>query len=631
VVSGVSLFASFSLMALSGFLNLIPVLAAMGRFPLPRIALNLCSCVLGWMALITLEMLVLGMLGWLRPWAIVGVSIALACITIGFSGGSFVTGLGVLKCAWKAIRHGAKASPVLAFLLVICAGLLLIRELIHIWFLPPYVYDVLVYHLPRVADWVREGQFVMVSSPILRVWWPANFELLQTWVAVFFHHDALIELPGLAAYALSIAGVFALFRIGRLGQIKATWLTLAYAVTPCIVMQAVSCKNDLAVAAVFIFVMVLWLEADCNVESDPARIFWSIIALAWGLGVKPYLLVISVGFVPLFILIAYRRYRSNMAIFHLVRSRNEMFWLSSAVLAAILLGGFWYFRNIAYWGNPLYPVAMKIGHWRLPGVEGVYQQGALSMHSLTQTLRELAESKIWDKGQPFNPELGNLAGWGWFIVVVGIPLSLLAIFRDLWFRKVAVVFSISFLFLYSSVNSDPWNMRFALWVPVLFTLGCGVGLRCMHNRDIRRAFVLLAVAMSLLNYVGTINNGYYRRDEWRAQISRSLAERSPFTGWDEQLARLPADAVVAYRMGDNDPLYLLHGPFMRRRPVYLPSIEGSNDLFRQMKNAGAEWLFILTPHSTEDAAIKDLIRMGVLCEIWPGLYRRNMDLTSMRR
>ncbi len=609
------------MMASCGALNVIPALALVGRFPLPRASLNACALALGWMAVTTLEMLGAGGLGWLRPWPLAGLSLVVAVIVAALGRPLLRQGMGCLACSWRAMRHGAKAAPAAACLLAAVATVVLTRQLVHIWFLPPYVYDALVYHLPRVADWVREGRLVMPNTPVLRCWWPANFELLQAWVAVFFHHDALVELPGLVPYAAAMGGVFALSRAASLTRRQAAGLALACALTPAILMQAVSCKNDLAVTAVYVWLLAVWIEADRDAGPDPSRLFWSVVAVAWGVGVKPYLVPMVAGLLPLFGWILWQRHRAALPIMG-AGSRSDRRWLLMAAVAVAPLAGFWYARNVLLFGNPLYPVAATIGPWHLPGMKGLYQQGSFSLHSLASTTRALVGNKLWDAGQPFNPELGNMAGWGWFVVVCGIPLSALAL-RDAWFRRLALTFGLSFALLFGSVNPDPWNMRFALWAPVLFVVGVGIALREMVNPDIRRAFIWLAALMCLLNVVGTLNNGYYRHEEWRAQRRRPLEERSPMTGWDVQMARLPIDAVVAYRMGDNDPLYLLYGPSLRRRPVFLPTIRDGDDLRSQMMAAGAKWLFLLTPTEEEGAAIADLVRRGLLRKVSDGLYRQD--------
>lgn len=607
-------------MCACGVLGLIPVLAAVGRFPLPGRSLNACVLVIGWMALITLEMLVAGAVGWLRPWPLAGMSVLVAVPAVVWGRAWLQTGIDGSRRAGQALCQSVTQAPIVAGLLGAASLVLLARQLFHVWFLPPYVYDVLVYHLPRVADWVREGRLVMVGTPVLRTWWPANFELLQTWVAVFFHHDAVIELPGLVAYAALAAGVFALLRAALLSRRWAAWLTLACAMTPAIAMQAVSCKNDLAVAAVYIALVAVWMDADREVESDPARWFWSMIAFAWGMGVKPYLAVISVGLLPWLVWLAWKRHRAGLPVARFSGARSDRRWLWIAGVAAAPLALFWYVRNIAYFGNPLYPaMALRIGSWEMPGTEGLYKQGSFSLSALATTVRDLVARKLWDEGQPFNPELGNMAGWGWFVLGCAVPLSVLAL-REAWFRRLALMFGLSFLLLFSWVNADPWNMRFAIWVPVLFVVGYGVGLRQLSNGDIRRAFVWLAPGLCLLNMIGTLNNGYYRSDEWRGQLDRRLAEREAFSKWGREMARLPVDAVVAYRMGDNDPLYLLHGAAMSRRPVYLSRIHDAADLQRQMSAAKAEWLFLPSPAAREENAVEDLMQRGVLRKMGNGLY-----------
>lgn len=614
---------SLLMLALCGALNLAPAGVLVFRFPLPRRSLNLCALMMGWIAWTSLETLLAGLAGHLTPRSILVVSALMAGAAMGSHSGELRPGLAWVARAWGDVRRGVKASPWLIALWACVAAFIALRQWVHMWFLPPYVYDVLVYHLPRVADWVREGRIFMAETPVLRGWWPANFELLQAWVAIFFHHDALIELPGLLAYLLFTTGVFSLLREAHLSRMQSAWLSLAGALTPAVFMQAVSCKNDLAVAAVFIMLLAVWTNDVLEVEADAARLFWTLIALGWGVGVKPYLMQIAASLLLLLIWNGRQRRRIGVPLLGPILSKGRRGWLMIACAAAGVLGGYWYFRNWACKGNPLYPVAIDIGPWKLPG-SSLYQQGAFSWSSLVQTTHALFGQKIWDS-KPYGPELGNMAGWGWFILVAGVPLSILAVCRDAGFRRLSIMFACSFILLYSTVNSDPWNMRFAIWLPVLFTIGAGVGLRQMANRDMARAFMCVAVGMCALNAIGSLNNGSYSRLEWRLQINRILKDRKPFTLWDNQLTHLPADAVVAYRLGDNDPLYLLHDSSMRRKPVYLETFHDGSGLKRLMSNAGSQWLFLASPTPEEESAVLCLKQEQWLHEVWggsPALYGR---------
>lgn len=621
-MSSLSWICSSVALLVSGCLNLVPAVVLVGRFPLTRLSLKLASALVGWMAVVSLEVLALGHVGWLTPLGLVAMAASVAAVSSWLGWGVLVSQGAAWRREGRGMLVAMRASPVHSLLLGLAIAVIVGRQLFHVWFLPPYVYDVLVYHLPRVADWVREGRIVMQQSGVLRTWWPASFELLQTWVAVFYHHDAFVELPGLICCAVLLLATYSLLRSMRVGRRLGAWLTVATALAPSVLFQAVSCKNDLAVAAVFLLTAAIWLDAEHDVEADAPRWAWSAMSLAWAAGVKPYVILLASGLLPLLIWVSLRRRRHGLAMpLRWCWTRRDLPGLVILVLACGILAGYWYVRNSVRWGNPLYPVAMRIGPWKLPGVEGVYQQGAFSLHTLGTTWHELLSRRLWDSGQAFNPELGNMAGWGWFSVAVGLPLSVVAALRDARLRWLAASGGLAFAALFSAVNADPWNMRFAAWVPPLLAVGAGVGLRSLRHRDIARGFAWLAIMTSVLNLLGGMSNGYYTREEWRGQVKRPLGERRAYSLWDWQLAQIPPDAVVAHRLGDNDPVYLLAGPAMRRRAVHLPDLRIGADILQRMTAVGAEWLFIIDPSGEETAVLQQLSRAGFLREAANGVFQ----------
>lgn len=78
-----------------------------------------------------------------------------------------------------------------------------------IWALPPFVWDSLTYHLTNVAYWIQAGRIELFETSVVRIFTPADYEVLATWFAVFLHHDVVIEAAGLSGYALAVLAVYA--------------------------------------------------------------------------------------------------------------------------------------------------------------------------------------------------------------------------------------------------------------------------------------------------------------------------------------------------------------------------------------------------------------------------------------
>lgn len=145
----------------------------------------------------TFFVLIMGLLGLLEPNIMAAVSFPAAIMLLYLYRKPIVSSVweirSILTDIWRAcVRHPfMTAGFAMAFLLV---GL---RMLAHIWILSPYIWDTLSYQLPKIADWIQYEKLVALPTPVTRSFWPANFELFQTWFVVFFHHDFIIEAAGL--------------------------------------------------------------------------------------------------------------------------------------------------------------------------------------------------------------------------------------------------------------------------------------------------------------------------------------------------------------------------------------------------------------------------------------------------
>src|SRR4030042_5920119 len=90
--------------------------------------------------------------------------------------------------------------------------------------------------------------------------WPANFELLQAWFIVFPHHDVFIELAGIPYYLLAITSVYSIGRSLGLNTTYALLICVLYALSPSILLNSLSCKNDIAIAGLFLFMTAVIMD-----------------------------------------------------------------------------------------------------------------------------------------------------------------------------------------------------------------------------------------------------------------------------------------------------------------------------------------------------------------------------------
>lgn len=275
-------------------------------------------------------------------------------------------------------------------------GILFIRSWIHIQVLPPYIWDVLTYHLPKVGDWVQHESLVFLPTPITRSFWPASFELLQAWCVVFFHHDWMVEAAGLPYFIISILAVYGIVRRLGLGGPKSMLAAWVWATTPAALMNAVSGKNDIAVAALFLLAILLILAwKDCLVGSVA---FWSIFLaiFCWAVGIKATMVFMAPG-----LLVALFVSGDLSSIQTIVIDKSAMNRLVVFLIMVLLPAIYWYLRNYIAFDNPFYPVDFHLfGRIIFGDGIGGGQQGTFKASSLFTTLHTLFSTKIWDMGTP---------------------------------------------------------------------------------------------------------------------------------------------------------------------------------------------------------------------------------------
>src|SRR6185503_10125586 len=131
-------------------------------------------------------------------------------------------------------------------LLLGMTALALVSLLVKTLVLEPHTGDALEYHLPKIAESMQAGRFVWGINHDPRIWFSWGFDLIQTWWVVFLHHDALIEMGGIQMALLATVAVVALAE--NLGA-RPGFAGVVYLFVPAVLLQATSCGNDLAVAA----------------------------------------------------------------------------------------------------------------------------------------------------------------------------------------------------------------------------------------------------------------------------------------------------------------------------------------------------------------------------------------------
>ncbi|MCP4656778.1 MAG: hypothetical protein GY856_15300 [bacterium] len=589
--------------------------------------------------LTTLLVMLFGLAGWLHRTPLVVVSLV-GCVAMGWawrSGRLFDTsqvraGLIRLGSALRELGGFQRKGPGLFLtdlLLVSLVFAQFARLAVRVWYLPPYVWDTLSYHLPNVAEWVQNHRLVIFDTPVDRTFWPANFELFETWFVLFPHHDYLVDAAGIPFYLLAGAGVYSIARTLGLSRRFALVAALLYVYTPAVAIHATTGKNDLAIAAVYLFMAALILDGGRRRTHPERRSLLLWLALCLAIGTKVTIVFIVPGLL-LLALWAWRGSREEgQPICSADESPSRTLLVSLVGGAGLVVAGYWFTRNSLVFGNPFHPTDFHLfGHLIFGTGEGQGQQGTISFTSLAQNLEALLREKIFDSAGPYHHSLTDMTGWGWFGFCCGLPALAYGLIARAPVRWLAGGFLVSLVGLLACVSPDPWNMRFALWFPALLALSFVLAVSRLRIRAIRRSFYLLATTCLALNFIGTLDIGFLPPRAWKLMAGLPLAERSaaalgPYFGsrYMRALEAIPREEVIGYNVNYNGWIYPLYDADLSRRILFVP-IHHDTDVAEAMLQRDLRYLFVSLPPPVARFRIAAAVATGGLKQIGENLYVR---------
>lgn len=459
-----------------------------------------------------------------------------------------------------------------------------VRMLAQVWFFAPYSPDALSYHLPKVAEWVRAGAFTREMGLDLNATLPAGFELIEAWWTVFLHHDVLIEMAGVEFAVLAFLAVRVLALQLGLEPGSAFLAGTLYLVTPLFALQATSCLNDAPVAA-----LVLSLAALAAAHAHPALALIPVGLLA---GVKPTGCFTVPAWILLWVL---RRDRPRL-------QPASTAWAAGAAVVALAAGAFWYARNLAWYGHPLYPVGVRV-----PIFGEILVQTSPRLGSLGENLSALMNGRIADRAGGVSTLSLETAGWGALAFGLGGVALIAEARRDPGFRRVAAAFGLALLLVLLMVRPDPWNARFTLFFPAILGIAAA-----KLAETLKPAAVLVAAGAALAFLTGILPA------DQPAAVMRALAGQP----WRERNAgpyyegTPPPGNAVAVLARARIPTYYLYGADYSRRVVYLRA-EAAADVLQGLE--GVRLLFA-DKSSRQPLHLDDLVVSGRLRPIGGAYY-----------
>jgi hypothetical protein len=366
----------------------------------PPAAQALHTAILAW-AVIVGAATVLGSIGVLFPATLLAV-VAVSAVLLGWKAAPAVS---------EQDRGPADRSGLILWgaLMVFWAGHIVFQGLLRF----PSDWDSLMYHIPLVDQWLQARS---LYAPRDATWFfPGNNELLGLWLVAPFSGDFLIALNNVPAVTVLILGGVELARQFGLGRPLTICTALALVANHIVFRQITDAENDVAVAGLFLAGLAYGIRhAKTGSGADLAFAAAAIGLLA---GVKYY----ALGYAALagaslvaatWCLRGYRPAAKAMAI---------------GLLGCLLLGGYWYIRNIWLKGTPIYPrgfTASTDALSQFPGWQTGFSSSTLLFSGRPEVL-PLTLKAVWGMAGPCHA-----------IALLGLPVSTAwLIVTGLWRRR----------------------------------------------------------------------------------------------------------------------------------------------------------------------------------------------------
>jgi hypothetical protein len=612
-----------------------------------RPAMNAMTFVFLLMFMATLIAFIMGLAGLLLPlpMAAVGAVILVVLEILGSDEiGLKQIGQDTIRVALEARNLWVQMPVWLRWFTGVGLALSALRFAFLIWALPPFVWDALTYHLTNVAEWTQQGRIELFDTPVVRIYSPANFEVLTTWMTVFLHNDVIIEASGIPSYLVAVLAVYAACRGLSLSR-SASWLAaMGYGSTPALLLATTGTKNDPQIAAMYlglvaIAVNLVGRRSQARERNPLGQIVLALLIALYAFGTKAYIGHMLPGVIVIFAFSGAWSVR-KLAWAGLLRttwgqlryaSSGLRLALAALVLAGFFLGGYWNVRNWVLTGNPFYPYGVAIGGQQV--IPGSDRTARLGFDRLFANLDDLG-AKFGDRLGPILPDLPETTGWGWFTYGLGLPALAWALLRRSTTRSLFAGFSLSLLVLFLSDRPSPWNMRYVIWFPALFAIAFAAYFDWMGEapRGYFRILVALLTITLGMNFVMTINEGRVTPQDFATMLSRSTWDRDAAylhltvpIEYANALEFVPRDSILGYNVTSNGFVYPLFRSDFSQRIVYIPlkDNETCDQVAAAITDHGTRYLFV-APEQTDDQLMALLGRCAgsgsVIRERARGLY-----------
>lgn len=419
-------------------------------------------------------------------------------VVLGVTAVAFALAASQRHAPWGVVRReigrsiqAVRANPAVSLL---GAGILLLlvwRAVLAVR-IPVIEYDGLSYHLVTVDVWLQAGRIVNVPQKIWSSGYPANGEILTLWLMLFSTSDHLARLTSILPVPL--AGVATAGLARELGASK-RWAMLAGLLVmalPVVMIKADSTYVDNLAMAIIAAAWLFGLRA--LREPDPRRrlalYLLAGVAIGLGAGTKVFLLILLGVLGTTAVAASWLRSRPGTRLAAIAET-------AAISTPTVLLGSYWYVKNLVVYGNPLWP--FTIGPF--PGLGTVQELAVDDPPYLADapSIIQVAASWLTDFTLITYQSDIQFGGYGlvWPLLLVGgVAGAVLLVRRRAWLPLGLICAPAVVTLLLMPMA---WWLRYTLFLPVLAAALFAVALSATRRGRLASSLAAVAIALTVVS------------------------------------------------------------------------------------------------------------------------------------
>ena len=174
----------------------------------------------------------------------------------------------------------------------------------------------------------------------------------------------------------------------------------------------------------------------------------------------------------------------------------------------------------------------------------------------------------------------------------------------------AVVFLAGLIGIFMSDRPSPWNMRYVIWFPALFSLAFADWVDSLPglNRGVEGVYAGLMVFTLAMNFAMTLNYNVIPPGKFQLMLEQGFWNRQAATlkvnmpaEYENALVYVPDDALLGYNVGSNGFIYPLYRADFSQHIVYVPfnATDSCQDVIKAMQARHTRYLFVAPEHTPD--------------------------------